>query len=733
MSDSRSRFSHRHLLALCTFLVPLLVLAVLGYGELQRSGSQAQAAIERESRQFLQSAAQSVEQQIDRVVSPLLAETERLVHDLRPLRTTLRLRADPRFHALLDIVTLDDQLALIWPPPPPASTGLPLARDARARGDAAGGNALSGALQAADLLATTGRYEQLVEQMQRLLGQIAEASPQGRTGRRFDLDEAELQARFRLATALRKLGNGEAARAEFERVRTTVANSRWRNDSESQMLMLMAETALAELEPAAGGAAARLQLLRQIAEGRRDFLADGLLGAIADRLAGGIPAETPEHDAAQQLLREETERERARSFAATYDLVFKFALRWRRLRESDQAAAEPRVTRFVSTLAGVTTLLCVRPATAEEAEKLHCASVGVRIDLGGLVTTALEQFQQTDNTFVLAVDDPDDVPVVPTPKTVPADFVPPARAAGELTLRAYPANTARLAADAQAAARNRALLLIALFVTAVGGALWLWRSVSREAELANLKVDLVSRVSHELKTPLALIRMYGETLGMGRARDPGQAAEFGGIIARESERLTALIQRILDFSRQQAGTLDYAPAAIDLAALLRTVCDAYTPHLEARGAILVETLRPNIHVHCDANACESAVVNLLENAAKYGRDEDSGDHEIELDLRAADGEAVIEVRDRGRGVPADERERVFDGFYRASNAGDVRGAGLGLSLVRHFARAHGGEATVAPRPGGGSVFRISLPLVPPPSYPSSAAPANPRDAAATEP
>lgn len=723
MPDPRSRFSHRHLLALCTFLVPLLVLALLGYGELERSGSQAQAAIERESRQFLQSAAQAVEQRIDRVMSPLLRESQEVLHELLPLRTTLQLRADPRFASLLDIVTLDDQLALVWPSPPRASEGLPLARDARMRGgDPTSGNAIAGALQAADLLVTTGEFERTAELMQHLLAQIAEASPQGR-GRRFDLDAAELQARFRLATARRKLGDLDAARSEFERLRVAVPLDRWRTDGESLMFGVLAETALAEL----GSVEARLQLLRQIAESRRDFLADGLLGAIAERLAAAIPEETPDRATAQQLLLEETQRERTRAFAANYDLVFKFGLRWRRLREADATGnVAPRVTSFVSTLGGVTTLLCVRPASAEEAETLHCASIGIRIDLGQALGPVLQPFLQADNTFVLAVDDPDDIPIVPAPTAVPGDFSPPSRESGELTLRAYPANAARLAADAHAAARNRTILLLALFATALGGALWLWRSVSREAELASLKVDLVSRVSHELKTPLALIRMYGETLGMGRARDQSQSAEFGSIIARESERLTELIQRILDFSRQQAGTLTYAPATVDLAELLRTVCDSYTPHLEARGAILVETLRPGIRVHCDANACESAVVNLLENAAKYGGEEI--DHEVELDLRSEGNQAVVEVRDRGRGVPAGEWERIFDGFYRASNAGEVRGAGLGLSLVRHFARAHGGDVTAASRDGGGSVFRIVLPLVHATSY---GPPATPPDSGPT--
>src|SRR5204862_8286369 len=132
----------------------------------------------------------------------------------------------------------------------------------------------------------------------------------------------------------------------------------------------------------------------------------------------------------------------------------------------------------------------------------------------------------------------------------------------------------------------------------------------------------------------------------------------------------------------------------------------------------------------------SAIVNLLENAAKYGVD-GTGEHEIELSLATAGNKAVVEVRDRGRGIPPAELERVFEGFYRASNAGEVRGAGLGLSLVRHFARAHGGEVVALARADGGTVMRLSLPLAGSTSdttaAPSHSAPSLPPHSAARPP
>jgi len=706
MSSSQSRFSHRHLLALCTFLIPLAVLAALGWNELQRSGAEAQAALEREARQFLHSAAQAIDQQFDQRLPALSAATGRHLADLGPVRTVLAVRAAEPLAGLLDIVLLDEQFALVWPTPPPGRLNLPFAREPRPR---SGDNAATGALQAVDLLLTRGDFAAAKPLLQHLLAQIEAAPPPTRGGRRSDLDDAEVTARFRLATVLRRLGDGDGARAQFEKVARVGGNGprTGRLDVDTWPLILLAEAALAEL----GAAADRLKLLRTIAESRRDHLADGLLSAVAERLAAGIGGDDALRGEADRLLAEERQRTQSRTFAGAYDLVLKFGLRLRRMRTvapDDEQADSDDEQRLVSTLSDRTTLLAVRRASDPEQQRFRCARVGMHFDLDTLLAPALAPFAGSGATFVLAIHDADGAPLLPPPVTVPDNFVPPALERHGLQLHAYPANAERIIVEAHAATRNRTLLMLALFATAFGGALWLWRSASRETELAALKIDLVSRVSHELKTPLALIRMYGETLGLGRARDPQQAAHFGGIITRESERLTALIQRILDFSRQQAGTLTYEPSDVDLGELLRTVCDTYTPHLEARGAILVETLPHGVHVRCDRNACESAIVNLLENASKYGR-EDAPEQEIELELSTDGDRAIVEVRDRGRGIPPAELERVFEGFHRASNAGEVRGAGLGLSLVRHFATAHGGEIVARAREGGGTVLRLSLP------------------------
>lgn len=714
MPKARSRFSGRHLLALCTFLVPLGLLAWLGGSELSRRGVEAEQALQREAWQVLRSAVQALEQQLDRQLPEILDASVALLADHGPVATIRLLREQEKIGALLDLVLLDELGDVVWPQLPPSEPGLPLARGPRSRG---GDGIVGQRLQLADLLLSRGQFDDAAAVLQDLVTTMTQATTRdGETDRQpSDLDEFEVRARFRLATVWRRLGELDSARAEFEQVRAMTIGRPGRTfrgfDLEWIELGTLAELGLAEL----GGVADRARLLQTIATGRRDMLADGLLRAICDRLLAGIPPDAPEFGAATVDAVDAQIRQHARAFAADYDLLFKESLRRRSRQSPEPMGPTSQRLHRVLTLGNTTSMLCLRSATPAETERTpRCARVGLRLDLGQLLAPVLEAWFRRDGRFVLAISDPDDVVLAAPPSTVPPEFVPPTEECYSMTLRVYPADAERLMADSAAATRIRAFLVLALFAAAFGGALWLWRSITREAELANLKVDLVSRVSHELKTPLALIRMYGETLGLGRARDASQAAHFGGIIARESERLTNLIQRILDFSRQQAGTLQYAPQRCDVGAVLQALGDAYRPHLESKGATLTTSLADGVIAEVDVAALEGAIINLLENAVKYVR-EDEPDRHIELTLTADHGMARIDVADRGRGIPAAERRHIFDSFYRASNAGEVRGAGLGLSLVRHFATAHGGTVEALPRVGGGSVFRIALPTLGPES------------------
>ncbi|MCA8949098.1 MAG: HAMP domain-containing histidine kinase [Planctomycetes bacterium] len=698
MSLPRSRFSRRHLLALCTFLVPLAVLALLGQNVLRRQGDEIEAGILSEARLYLENARSTVEQQIDRIMPDLVAESRNALADLGPVRAALQLREQERYAALLDVIVLDEQSALVWPQPPPTTMSLAFARDPRGRGPESG---ISRGLNWVDLLLTKGRFEEAAEFLEFLIGEIEKADEQ-RAG--------YVLARFRLATVHRRLGQLAPAAAEFEYVRDRVFPPGGQLSRGFDYLGLMSETALAEM----GGIDDRIDLMHRMASNPRYAgVADDLLTAVVERLVEEIVAVTgdqePQRDEALLLLREERQRAQTRRFAGAYDAILKGYLR-RVLLQVPADEEPPPDAQIVATLGRSTTMLWVRDATEDERDRYRrAARIGLHVDLGLLLAPALGEFIATDSPFALAIHDPDDEPLVAPPATVPTDYVAPSADVRGLRLEVYPADAERLVAEADSRLRSSFVLFAALFVAAFAGALWLWRSVNREAELASLKVDLVSRVSHELKTPLALIRMYGETLLLGRARGEAQAQQFGGIIARESERLTTMIQRILDFSRQQAGTLSYSPTRVELAPLLHRICDAYTPHLEVRGAVLSDMVNVEATVICDENACESAIVNLLENAAKYALEGDD-DQEVEVDLRIDGDRAIIEVRDRGRGIPAAECDQIFDPFYRATNSGEVRGAGIGLSLVRHFAESHGGGIAARERDGGGAVFRLTLPL-----------------------
>ncbi len=695
MSKKSTRFSHRHLLALGTFLVPLVVLAALGWNELQRSGEKTVALSDENSRRFLARAEQAITQKIDTQVGRALVASQRLLMELSPTRTAIKLREEEGYPALLDVILLDEVADLVWPEPSVYTVTMPFVKEPTTDLE---GKRIP-ALATAEVLIEYGELRPAVKQLEGLIKDLEIANPRSADGRGSSTLAArtEAYARFRLGTVLRALDETTAAIKQFNEVESITQHYRAMLE-----MRLMARTVRAEL----GLPADRLALLRDIAEDGYRRVADGLASAVALRMADTFDPDHPEFEDIERYLAEDEQRAASRVFADDYSIWFKYQVRpWvHRPGQMSEAIIEKRL---ISTDAGYPMLLVVRTATQDEYDRHTCAYVGLHFDLSEMVNPVLESISDAD--YALAITDPRGGPLLTPVKPAPKGFVAPSMRTNDLTLRVFPADPDRLMAEADAAATKRTLLVLALLFTAIGGALWSWRSVSREAELAALKISLVSRVSHELKTPLALIRMYGETIGMGRVRDAGQTAEFGSIIARESERLTTLIQRILDFSRQQAGTLTYQSEPYDIGELLRSTAYAYAPHLEEKGVILIDSLPLGIIVSCDKDGLEGAIINLLENATKYGHNGDD-EHEVDLILEKVGGHAVIEVQDRGRGIPNGEHKRIFEGFYRASNSGEVRGAGLGLGIVQHFTRAHDGDIEALPREGGGTIMRLTLPL-----------------------
>jgi signal transduction histidine kinase len=235
-----------------------------------------------------------------------------------------------------------------------------------------------------------------------------------------------------------------------------------------------------------------------------------------------------------------------------------------------------------------------------------------------------------------------------------------------------------------------------------------YRNVSREIALARLKSDFVSNVSHELRTPLSLIRLYSETLEMGRLSTPEKLQEYYQIIRKESERLTALINNILDFSRIEAGRKEYDFRETDLRELVANTLESYRYEIEQHGFTLEEKIDPVPPMRVDREAMERSLLNLVNNALKY-----SQDHKyIGVNLYRENGSVKLEVIDHGIGIPSREQEKIFEKFYRVGDplVHNTKGSGLGLSLVQHIAQAHGGEVSVDSTPGQGSKFTIKLPL-----------------------
>jgi signal transduction histidine kinase len=258
--------------------------------------------------------------------------------------------------------------------------------------------------------------------------------------------------------------------------------------------------------------------------------------------------------------------------------------------------------------------------------------------------------------------------------------------------------------------RYNYLVLTALSLLMIGG-IWLtYRNVSREMNLARLKSDFVANVSHELRTPLALIRLYAETLELGRLSAKEKYQEYFRIIREESERLTALINNILDFSRIEAGRKEYEFKETNLAELVHSTLESYRFQIQQNGFAFEENIAADIPpVNVDREAIARSLLNLVNNALKYSKDQKY----IGVSLYRSNGSVNLEVRDHGIGIPVNEQEKIFEKFYRCGDplVHNVKGSGLGLSLVRHIARAHGGDVRVESAPEKGSKFTIALPLV----------------------
>jgi signal transduction histidine kinase len=244
-------------------------------------------------------------------------------------------------------------------------------------------------------------------------------------------------------------------------------------------------------------------------------------------------------------------------------------------------------------------------------------------------------------------------------------------------------------------------------VTAVlmGLMLFLWRELARDLREARQRVTFVNQVSHELKTPLTAIRMYAELLEDVLPEDDEQASRYLAVIGSESQRLSRLIHNVLTFARRQRGTYELHPAEGIVDEVVRRTLEPFRPRLEPKGVAIELSLDAGARVRIDADALEQIVANLVGNVEKYALKGGL----LEVTSSREGRRCVIEVADRGPGIPADQREAVFRPFHRVSSrlSDGVAGTGIGLSIARDLARLHGGDLITLPVDEG-SRFRVTL-------------------------
>ncbi len=252
------------------------------------------------------------------------------------------------------------------------------------------------------------------------------------------------------------------------------------------------------------------------------------------------------------------------------------------------------------------------------------------------------------------------------------------------------------------------LIITILDLVLLLAAWFVYRAVRQEVKLAQMKSEFVSNVSHEIRTPLSIINMYSETLQMGRIKTEEKKQEYYKVINTETNRLSAIVNKILNFSKIESDKRTYNFEQTDLNKIVGQIIDNYQHHFQSKGFVCnMESTDDTLSFYGDKDAITDAVINLIDNAIKYSTDK----KKIDISTGFEKGSVFIEVVDYGIGIDEKDQKLIFDKFYRVTT-GDLayksKGSGIGLSIVKHIMDAHRGSITLVSALGQGSKFRLNF-------------------------
>ncbi len=248
-----------------------------------------------------------------------------------------------------------------------------------------------------------------------------------------------------------------------------------------------------------------------------------------------------------------------------------------------------------------------------------------------------------------------------------------------------------------------------LFSLIFVGCAFIYRTIRSEAEVNQKKGDFISAVTHELKTPLTSIRLYSEMLLDDMVADEQKKKVYYRYMLKESERLTRLINNVLDFSRLESNKKEFKMEAGDLKELILELCEKYENNLKVSGFLFTYDIKDVRETVFDKDTITQVFINLMDNAVKYSTDSDEKDIRVRLYEQA--DRVVFEISDKGIGIPRNEQKLIFNKFYRVENELTRRskGSGIGLSIVKEYIKAHKGTIEVASKEREGSTFKVALP------------------------